>query len=255
MERKTRRFLFYSAIIVFLLLGYGLVVYALGYRYDFIKGKFQKTGSFQVQTNIGASVYLNDELAGETSFLTNSFAKSRLLPRAYAVRVQRRDSQSWQKNIEVEPGALASYPNIILLPQKFNEAAVASGSFDPSQLSPKIKKVKKIASPDGDKSLTFNDHEIFIEWLKDAGRQPFRKAGEIELITRFSQTIRDIQWHKDSEHLIVDAGGILKFIEIDTRGGVNIFEIAAVESGFYYDSGANSVFKMNGSNIAQVRLE
>ena len=254
MEIRTRRFLFYSALIVFLLLGYGLVVYALGYRYDFIRGKFQKTGSLQVQTNINANVYLNDELAGETSFLTNSFAKSRLLPRTYVVRIQRRDSQSWQKNVDVEAGVLINHPKVVLLPLKFKEEIAAFGAFNANRLSPKTPKTRKIVSPDGDKSATFNEREIFVEWLENSGRQPFRKTGDVELITRFSQTIRDIQWYKDSEHLIVDAGGILKFIEIDIRGGINIFDITGLDGPFYYDQSDNAIYKLDGDRAVKINL-
>lgn len=255
MEKRTRRLLFYLAVAIFLLLGYVLVVFALGYKYDFVRGEFLKTGSFQLKTNVPADVYVNDEFAGQTSFLNNNFTASRLLARTYGVRVQSQGYQTWRKDVDVSAGALIEYPSAILLPQSFDEETVASGSFDKKLLTPKVKPKEDLVSPDNQKSLIFNDQEIWVKWLRDSSVQPYKKTGDLELVTRFSQTVKDVQWYRDSNHVIADVGGILKFLEIDTRGGINIFEVTTVEGRFYYDPSTNSVFKMNGESIGQVRLE
>ncbi|MBI2669639.1 MAG: hypothetical protein HYX20_00610 [Candidatus Yanofskybacteria bacterium] len=79
-------------------------------------------------------------------------------------------------------------------------------------------------------------------------------AGDIGLVTRFSQKIEDVQWYKDSEHLIVNVGGILKFIEIDDRGGINIFDIAAITGPFYYDRDQDAIFKFEGNKLVRISL-
>ncbi|MDO8676499.1 MAG: hypothetical protein Q7K16_02515, partial [Candidatus Azambacteria bacterium] len=100
----------------------------------------------------------------------------------------------------------------------------------------------------------FNEREIWIKWIKDSNYQPLKMAGDTELITRFSQKIEDAQWFKDSEHLIVSVGGILKFLEIDDRGGINIFDIAAIAGPFYYDRDQDMVFKFEGNKLIRVNL-
>ena len=301
MKRKTRRLLFYFAVIVFAILGYLVALFALGYQYDFVQNKFFKTGVLQVNTNRGAEVYINDELAGQTSFLTNSFSKSRLLPRAYTVRIQQDGYQIWQKLITIEAERFTHFPKVTLLPKELPEQIVASTSitgpikagfiadqkrvlltgsksqteiFDlttgqkikpngkkaptaPSQPASQQKNEDRVLleSPDGEKALEFNSHEIWVEWIKDAGYQPYKKTGERGLITRFAQSIHDVQWYKDSAHVIADIGGVLKLIEIDDRDGINIMDIALSTGVFYYDKGMNAIFKLDGKNIIKIGLD
>jgi hypothetical protein len=294
-KKKTRRILLYSSILVFLIAGWLAVLFALGYQYDFVKNKFLKTGSFEIKANIGADVYINDELFGSTSFLTQTFSKGRLLPRTYSVRLQREHYQPWQKLIDVEAGAFTSFPRVVLIPRELDEEFIASSSlggaisikFDPKnkaalvsnkarteviylengkkellKLSPSPTPRSGVAeettnftkSPDGVKSVWFNEHEIWVSWLKDSSYQPYRKANEKELITRFSQKVSDVQWYKDSEHLIADVGGVLKFIEIDNRGGLNIFDITTITGPFYYDKDTSTIFKFDGKNLIKIIL-
>jgi hypothetical protein len=294
-KKKTRRILFYSSIIIFFIASWLATLFALGYKYDFVQNKFLKTGSFGIGVNVGADVYINDELAGSTSFLTKTFSKGRLLPRTYNVRLQNEQYQSWQKLIDVGAGAFTDFPVVVLIPRELKEEIVASSSlanitsvkFDPQNkkalfinkrqteiisLENKQRELIKsqplatplpsllpgkidfIKSPDGEKNLWFNEHEIWISWLKNTNHQPYRKAGETELITRFSQRISDVQWYKDSEHLIASVGGILKFIEIDTRGGLNVLDISTISGPFYYDKDTNSIFKFEDKNLAKISL-
>ncbi len=282
MTKSFRRILFYLSLIIFLILGYTIVVFALGYKYDFTNNKLVKTGSFQVEANIVADVYINDVLAGKTSFISHNFSETFLLPRTYNVRLQSDGYYTWQKNIEINAGQLVEYPVIYLLPLKLPIITVASVSFVnnfsvrfdsnldlaiatagkkteiinlltgklsssslglaismPKTVNPK-NSINEINSPDGNKTLWFNNHEIWIRWLNNSNYQPFKKKDDVELVTRFAQTINDVQWYKDSSYLIADIGGILKFIETDTRGGINTLDIASIFSPFYF-SNKNSV--------------
>ena len=120
MTRKTRKILFYSSIGLFLILSTAVVLFALGYGYDFSKNQILKTGGFGVTANTGISVYIDDQLVGSTSFLSNSYSKSRLLPGSYAVRVEADGYDSWQKQIEIQEGAFTDFPSIVLLSTELN---------------------------------------------------------------------------------------------------------------------------------------
>ncbi|MBI2063417.1 MAG: hypothetical protein HYT65_00275 [Candidatus Yanofskybacteria bacterium] len=296
MKKRTRKILFYFSVLVFIILSFLLVLFALGYKYDFVQNKFFSTGSLELKTNVTAEVYINDELAGSTSFLSDSFSKGRLLPRTYNVRLQNEKYQSWHKLVNVEAGFLSSFPRVVLLPQDFESEVVASGSirvltirrFEPENnlavlgnkqklesinlKNGEIKPMKTssptplpsassvengiafIASPDGNKNAWFNERELWVKWVKNSNYQPYKLAGDIGLVTRFSQKIEDAQWYKDSEHLIVNVGGILKFIEIDDRGGINIFDIATITGPFYYDRDQDAIFKFEGNKLVRINL-
>jgi len=299
MRRQTRRGFFFVSLLIFIVLSLLTVLYALGYKYDFVQNKFLKTGSFEISASTDAQVYINDELAGATSFLGTSFSKSRLLPRTYTIRVQNNKYQPWQKLVNVEAGVFADFPRVVLVPQAPVEDAIASSSlkgiasiqFDAEQgtvavnnglqvetisldsgqrvsLQPFIKstslptttppvangEANLLQSPDGDKGLWFNNREVWVKWLKDTDYQPARIAGDTELVARFPQKITDVQWYKDSDHLIASVGGLLEFIEIDNRGGINIAAISIIDSPFYYDKGANVIFKFVGNKLTRINL-
>ena len=294
MKKRTRQLLFYGSVLIFILIGWGAIVFALGYKYDFVQNKFFKTGSIELKTNVSAEVYINDELIGDTSFLGNSFSKGRFLPRTYRVRAEREGYQPWQKLVKVEAGFLAAFPRVVLIPESFDEVPVASSSlksitvkkFDaeenlavignkqkleyidiktgekkdikpaasmPVPVAGKVEPAQ-VVSPDEEKNAWFSGYELRVKWVKDANYQPYKLAGDIELITRFSQKIEDIQWYKDSAHLIVSVGGVLKLIEIDDRDGINIFDITDIAGPFYYDRGMDAVFKFEGNKLIRIDL-
>ncbi len=308
MKRQTRRGFFFISLLVFIVLSWLTVFYALGYKYDFVQNRFFKTGSFEISASTEAQIYINDELAGATSFLGKSFSKSRLLPRTYTVRAQNDKYQPWQKLIDIEAGIFTDFPRVVLIPQAPVEDTIASGSlkgvtsiqFDAKQgtvainnglqvetisldngqrvsLQPFIRSTPKptpslaanilgatlpagnsevnlLQSPDGNKGIWFNDREVWVKWLRDTDYQPTRKTGDTELVVRFPQKIADVQWYKDSDHLIVSVGGLLEFIEIDNRSGVNIAAIATIDSPFYYDRGANVIFRFVGNKLTRINL-
>lgn len=117
MTRRTKRWLFYTALIIFLLASYVAILYAQGYKYSFKDRQFYRTGSVYVKSNAGAKIYLNDELIGTTSFLGNSKNINGLLPGNYSIRLVRDDGySSWEKRVPVEEGFVNEFSKIVLFP-------------------------------------------------------------------------------------------------------------------------------------------
>ncbi len=111
-----------------------------------------------------------------------------------------------------------------------------------------------IDSFDGDVRLHASEHQISIEWLQDAGYQPFAKKGEIHTILQSPVPIIDAQWYKDSAHIIANVGGVLKLIEIDDRGGVNSFDLGTVKGPFFYDPSSSYIYKFNGPILVKLKI-
>ena len=118
MSKSSKRLFFYSAVAVFLLLSYVVILYAQGYKYSFSEGKFQRTGAISLKSNTGARVYLDDKLQGDTSFFGSAYSIDGLLPGTYRLNVQKDDYSFWQKTVVVEEGLVADFPNILLLPEE-----------------------------------------------------------------------------------------------------------------------------------------
>lgn len=262
MTKRTKRVLFYSAVAVFLILSYVIILYAQGYKYSFSDNRFFKTGAIYLKANTGADVYLNDKLLGNTSFFNNSYRIEGLLPGDYTIRVQKSDYSTWQKSADVDEGFVNEFSKILLLPRDEKELeelnkeialifptptptpkpkpnptptptptdepfAIKKGVLsttgeEPEKLAENVKGF--ILSKDNNKLAWWTANEVWVIWFNDTSYQPYHKKGDKELITRFSTQIKKVAWFRDEDHLIVDSSGY-KVLEIDTRGGINIIEL------------------------------
>lgn len=286
MTKKTKRWLFYSAVAVFLLLSYISIIYAQGYKYSFSENKFLRTGAISLKVNIGAKVYLDDQFQGDTSFFNSAYSIDRLLPGKYKITIIRDDYSSWQTTATVEEGLVADFPHILILPEEgeeeqklFNEidelfkkavpisllsnkptpktspktsiSPAATQNIEPffiDKTDNKLFENNKDAEPieiaqnvkgfrlseNKNKLAWWTANELWILWLNDQNYQPFHKAGNMELITRFSIQIQNAIWFRGEDHLVLELErfdlknrpySIYQVIEIDKRGGVNIIEL------------------------------
>lgn len=80
-------------------------------------------------------------------------------------------------------------------------------------------------SDDGKKLLYWTDREMFVYFTRDWKTQPVRQANSSITIGRLSQTISNVHWAKDYEHVTFAVGDKLKLIELDTRGEKSIMDI------------------------------
>lgn len=117
MTKKTKRVLFYAALVVFLFLSYVVILYAQGYKYSFEDARFYRTGSVYLKANVGVKVYLDNKLVGTTSFLGNSKTINGLLPGEYSIRLAKDDQySSWGKRFVIEEGFVNEFSKIALFP-------------------------------------------------------------------------------------------------------------------------------------------
>lgn len=276
MTKRTRRILFYLAIIIFLLVSYVTILYAQGYKYSFSEKKFLRTGTIYLKANTDAMVFLNNKFINSTSFLGSSYTISRLLPGQYAIRLEKNGYSIWQKNVKVEEGLVTEFSKILLLPQGNEESEslkeeIASllnplkQSLSPTPLvknrKPSIKPTetpfsspishkpffiknkilfrsegdipKKVAndvvefalSGDKEKIFWWNSKEIWVLWLDQTDYQPYRKKEDRNLISWINDSgIKKAAWFRDSDHIVIETDGY-RVLELDSRGGRNIYEI------------------------------
>ena len=74
-----------------------------------------------------------------------------------------------------------------------------------------------------DRVLWWTQHEVWVYWNRDTGDQPLHKAGDRELLGRWTTRIKDAAWFRDRYHVVVDLGTQgYRVLELDTRGGMNV---------------------------------
>lgn len=259
MTKNEKRLLFYCAILIFVIGSYIAILYAQGYKYDFSKSKFLKTGTFYLKVNTESDVYVNGQYAGNTSFLGTSFSEDRLLPGIFDVVVKKDGYSEWHKKITVEEGLVSDFANIMLFPLQgednakllteletlFKAKELASSSLPivfnkkDKTLSHIFKKddqvmVKnigknvvtyKISKDENKIAWTDTSNELWIFWLKDSNYQPFHEYGDTVLIYKSAEPLSKISWFRNSEYIALDLINGYKIIEIDERGGTNIANI------------------------------
>jgi len=80
-------------------------------------------------------------------------------------------------------------------------------------------------SDDGKKLLYWSNNEIFTYFLRDWNVPPTRSANENTSLTRYSESIKNVQWFKDYEHVIFSIGDQFKIIELDPRDHRNVMDL------------------------------
>lgn len=151
MTRKSRRILFIIAIVAFAAIGFVMIMYAQGYRWDFKNNKLLLSGAIYVEpispdkTNIS----INNKPADSQSA---ALVKNLVPLRKYQVKVTKADYQTWEKEFEVEPGFVVQAENVVLFPAELKtqiilpDKTVTDFTISPDE--------KLLATRSGDKILT-----------------------------------------------------------------------------------------------------
>lgn len=114
MTNTIRRTLFWVTILFFLLATPAVLLYALGYSFDWQSKKPVLTGGFYFKSiPRKAEIYLDDKLTDKTP----AFIK-RLLPKEYQVEITKEDYQPWRKKIRVESKKVVNVGKILLIPEE-----------------------------------------------------------------------------------------------------------------------------------------
>ncbi|OGZ33710.1 MAG: hypothetical protein A3I88_02110 [Candidatus Portnoybacteria bacterium RIFCSPLOWO2_12_FULL_39_9] len=168
-----------------------------------------------------------------------------------------------QTQISVAPLPLNQTYQIIVSPNQNLAALSEQGKlylFNPEkkifeELAENIKGAQ--FSDDDKKILYFSQSEIWVAYLKDNLIQPYKKAGEKELITRLSQEIKQAIWYpKTNEHIILAVGQVIKIIELDNRDIRNITDFIETQaSQIAYDAKTEKLYFVEGEKLYNVSLK
>lgn len=109
---------------------------------------------------------------------------------------------------------------------------------------------------DGKKILYWSDHEIWVFYLREWEVQPIRAKNEKNLIARFSQPLKNVQWMETYENLLFTSGNKLKSAEIDIRNKINIVDVLEKkenwnENEVIYDKDSQILFYLTGDNTEE----
>ncbi len=111
-----------------------------------------------------------------------------------------------------------------------------------------------IFSPDKRKAAYFNDHEIYVIYLDNITDQPKKSYGESSFLTRFSETIKGVDWLTD-HYLILSVGDSIKIIETDDRDQINLVDFAILpDHKSIFDQYSKRIYVISNNNLFVSRI-
>jgi hypothetical protein len=124
--------------------------------------------------------------------------------------------------------------------------------------SEKFKKLTKNitdakVSNDFSKMIYRNDHEIYVYYFEAS--YPRKKAGNIDLLGRFSKKIQDASWFDfDNQHIFLTINGKVSILELDGRNKRNFEEMMPRPQKFIYNNYDKSIYFLKDNNLQKLEL-
>lgn len=111
-------------------------------------------------------------------------------------------------------------------------------------------------SDDGKKIIYWSDNEIWLHYLENILIQPYKQAGEKELITRHSQSISQAIFYPDNEHIAYVVNDQIKIIETDERDRRNTINfINASQPQIYFSATDKRLYYLTVGRLYRVKLD
>jgi len=129
MTLRTRRYIFWIFLALFLVIGAGAVFYSAGWRISARNCEteniwecldIERTGAVFLETKQkGISISVNEKIFKDKPGIiqTGTLIKN-LFPGEYSVKIEKDGYKAWEKKVEVEPQLVSRLSGIILVPEK-----------------------------------------------------------------------------------------------------------------------------------------
>lgn len=249
MHRRVRRVLSLLFILTFLVAAPALIISTAGYRYNFLKGRIERTGVLFVSSKpSGAHIVLN---GADTDKSTPSRVR-RLLPGTYEVVLEKDGYRPWKKTVEIRSRETTFLNSVPLFLEGFPEP-VLDGPVERADFSPDRRYAAVLSSTESETELRVIDirsgevhfpyrtenvsgASLEIVWSPDSGRffmkrmngkRPVfflwdRKAPDAmtELIGIAPALYEDAFWSQEGRFLHAVADGLLHSIDVEAHTAV-----------------------------------
>lgn len=138
MTKKIRLAILLSCIIAFLIISPVLVLYSMGYRFDFEKMKITLTGGIYVRTFPAADkITIDSKISGKPGVFSNAVFVQSLLPNTHSVLVKKAGYFDYSKTLPVLEKEVTKLENVLLIKQSI------SASIMPASASSPFSKIEK----------------------------------------------------------------------------------------------------------------
>lgn len=171
-------------VISFCVIGFTLVSYAMGYRYNLSIGRWQKTGMIILTTDPRNSTL---RLDGQTYAVNQDTRIPHLLPGKYRLQVSKTGYQPWNETVTISPGFVAHLEPITL----FLAEAI--------DVTPSERAIDLLINPPVNDTVRIIDSEI---WYRT------------QFISRFANTPTNAVLYSTGNHILYAIGKQIRIVEI-----------------------------------------
>jgi len=126
MSLATRRILFYSLTLLFIVVGTGLVFYSRGWRFDWKDRELVQIGGIYLRSRPDdARIELDGKaVKNKAGLLQSGTLIGNLFPGEYDIHLSKDGYHDWRKHVSVLPENVSIFDEIIMVPQKEGELVV-----------------------------------------------------------------------------------------------------------------------------------
>lgn len=244
MSKKTRLVLLSIFVILFFLVAPQIILYSLGYRFDFERKKIVNIGGLYLKVwPPRAEIFIDGKFIKKTDFFFDSILIQNLLPKKYKILVEKEGYHPWQKTLEIKGKEVTKAENIILIKEnlafKNLEDNLSDFFFSPDGKNIILQKLKE-------KGAKIEIFPLEKENQKKIFSLSFKNIQEISLNPQNSQEIffvKDNTLYLKNEKTLPILNNLISY-EIS---GNNIIWLA--NSGFIYRS------DLSGNTIEVLNIE
>ncbi|MDP2586477.1 MAG: PEGA domain-containing protein [Candidatus Komeilibacteria bacterium] len=239
MNLRTRRFLVLGLALIFLVLSPLLILYGLGYKYNWQKNRLEKTGVFFIKSfPKDADVFLN----GDRHKKTTPSQITRLLPKIYEVKISKEGFLPWIKNLAIQSQTATFIEDVSLIYQTPKITAVVEGIF--TELLPDSNRENfALIEQLGDEQILwhYNAGDNKITRLYSSAEQPLALVGWSSSNKKilFKAGNHFLTVHKDSPGLTTDLQNLTKGVLTDVK---------------WHSQNDNLLYGLTGSQLLLINL-
>lgn len=125
MKLQTRKRIFYVLVLLFIVIGTGVVLYAEGWRVNDATLDIEKAGGIYIRSfPEGATITLNGKpVQNQSAFLSPGTFISGLFPKTYTLTLSAAGYDSWIENAQVVPSLVTEMKYAVLVPKTATDMA------------------------------------------------------------------------------------------------------------------------------------
>ncbi len=171
MTLRTRRFLFWGLLLLFLAAGTVITLYSQGWRLDLqsctirdplhCTFNLEKTGGIFIRTSPRDVAIRVDgqDISDQSGFIQQGTLIPNLIPKTYRVEIKKEGYFPWVKNLKVEPQLVTQALHIVLVPKTIKEELVSASRLRGEHIEVLTNTGKKIIIQDT-KSKTYYVYDV-----------------------------------------------------------------------------------------------